>query len=164
VDDITTRTIVIAVNIFVTIAIVTLLITMFLQMQEIYGTVVETDTSIYNKFDDVYSMYNGKVETGIGLLNTLKKYEEQPDEKVIIKYPDSDIIREYIDYENLYETEEKNIIREVVYLKELMKKEKVHSYNEKRGTHEFRLENKYNVTVFENEQEQTITINYQSIN
>lgn len=161
-DDITTRAIIIAVNIFVTIIIITLLTTMFFQMQDIYGVVIQTDTSIYNKFDDVYSMYNGKVETGIGLLNTLKKYEEYPDSQVIIKYPDESIIREYIEGFNLYETEDRQI-REVVYLKELMKAEEVHSQDEKRGTHKFRYENKYNVTVFENEQEQTITIEYKSI-
>ena len=150
-DDITTRTIVIAVNIFVTIAIVSLVIIMFFQMREIYGVVATTDTSIYNKFDDVYSMYHGKVETGIGLLNTLKKYEDNTDTQVIIVYPDSDIIREYV---------QANEKREVTYLKDLMKKNETHKPG---GGHKFRLENKYDVIVEDND-DQTVTIRFQSIN
>ena len=142
-DDITTRTIVIAVNIFVTIAIVSLVIIMFFQMREIYGVVATTDTSIYNKFDDVYSMYHGKVETGIGLLNTLKKYEDNNDTQVII--------REYV---------QANEKREVTYLKDLMKKNETHKPG---GGHKFRLENKYDVIVEDND-DQTVTIRFQSIN
>ena len=150
-DDITTRAIVIAVNIFITITIVSLVVIMFFQMREIYGVVATTDTSIYNKFNDVYSMYHGKVETGIGLLNTLKKYEESNDGQVIIVYPDSEQIRAYVEGERK---------REAVYLKELMEKNKKH---EPGGSHKFTLENKYNVIVEDNN-DQTITIRYQSIN
>ncbi len=129
-DDITTRTIIIAVNIFITIAIVSLVIIMFFQMKEIYGVVATTDTSIYNKFDDVYSMYHGKVETGIGLLNTIKKYEDQTDNQVIIKYDGYQEIRDNLE----------NDEREVVKLKELMNEGKEYSF-----------EDKYNVTVSDGE-------------
>lgn len=146
-DDITTRAIVIAVNVFVTIAIVSLIIVMFFQMKEIYGVVVTTDTSIYNKFDDVYSMYHGKVETGIGLLNTLKKYEDNNDTQVIITYPNSANIRDEI----------KNKIREASYLKDLMQNNK-----EYKGI-KYRYEDKYNVTVSD-EENGTVIINFERIN
>ncbi len=129
-DDITTRTIVIAVNIFITITIVSLVIIMFFQMQEIYGIVATTDTSIYNKFDDIYSMYHGKAETGVGLLNTLKRYEEQPDDQVIITYDNYQEIRS-----KLGENE-----REVVKIKELMTEGK-----------DYNFEDKYSVTVSDGE-------------
>ena len=139
-DDITTRTIVIAVNIFVTITIVSLVAIMFFQMREIYGVVATTDTSIYNKFDDVYSMYHGKVETGIGLLNALKKYEDNNDRQITIKYNGSDKIRE-----NLGQDE-----REAQVLKELMKK------NETKYGTTFRYEDKYDVIVIDGENESII--------
>lgn len=137
-DDITTRTIIIAVNIFVTIAIVSLVIIMFFQMKEIYGVVATTDTSIYNKFDDVYSMYHGKVETGIGLLNTIKKYEDQTDKQVIIKYDGYQEIRDNLE----------NDEREVVRLKELMSEGKEYSF-----------EDKYKVTVSD-EEDGTVIIDF----
>jgi len=127
-DDITTRTIIIAVNIFITIAIVSLVTITFFQMKEIYGVVATTDTSIYNKFDDIYSMYHGKEETGIGLLNALKKYEDSKEQKVIITYNGYQEVRN-----ELKENE-----REVVKLKELMKQGK-----------DYNFEDRYNVTVSE---------------
>lgn len=141
-DDITTRTVIIAVNIFVTITIVSLVIVMFFQMKDIYKIVLQTDTSIYDKFDDVFSMYHGKTETGIGLLNALKRYEDGT-EDVIIKYPKSEQIREYIDNNNL---------REATYLKGLMEDNK--SFEGEK----FKYEDKYNVTVeiLENSQAQIV--------
>ena len=147
-DDITTRTIVIAVNIFVTIAIVSLVIVMFFQMREIYGVVASTDTSIYNKFDDVYSMYHGKVETGIGLLNTIKRYEDKTDIDVLIVYPNSEEIRKIVSDNNL---------REAEYLKNLMQK------NETFNGLKYRYEDGYNVTVIANE-DGSVTINFERIN
>lgn len=138
-DDITTRTIVIAVNIFVTIIIISLLVTMFFQMKNIYGAVASTDTSIYNKFNEVYSMYNGKVETGMGLLNTLKKYEEETETDIIITYDG---------YENIRDMCEKNGKREVDELKKLMEK----------GTN-YKFEDKYNVAV-SNLEDGTIIIDF----
>lgn len=155
-DDITTRAIVIGVNVFVTLAIVSLVIVMFFQMQEIYGVVASTDNSIYNKFDDFYSMYNGKVETGIGLLNTIKKYEDSNDKQVVITYPNSNKIRDEITNKNLNLSEE-NKIREATFLKDLMKENK--TYN---GT-EYKYEDKYNVTV-SSEDNNIVTINFQKIN
>ncbi len=143
-DDVATRAVVIGVNIFVTITIVTLVIVMFFQMGEIYGTVANTDTSIYSKFDDVYSMYHGKVESGIGLLNALKKQEDNNDTKVIITYDNADIVRQRLDAYNKTKTAEEQK-RESVYLKELMTgKQKISTVN-------YKYEDRYNVTVEEGE-------------
>lgn len=136
-ENITTRAVVIAVNIFVTISIVTIVIVMFFQMQDIYGIVATTDTSIYNAFDNVYSMYNGRTMTGLGLLNTIKKYEDKTQENILIKYPGSAEIKKHIEDTNG---------REAVYLKSLMEIGK-----------EYKYETKYNVTVVTSEQGQ-ITI------
>ncbi len=132
-DDITTRTFIIAVNIFVTLTIVSIIIVMFFQMQDIYKVVSSTDTSIYNKFDDIYSKYNGKTVTGIGLLNALKSYESNTEYKVTIDYTDSKLIRDTL----------KESQREVEVLKAEMEKTK----NNKKSY--FRYEDKYNVTVTE---------------
>lgn len=132
-DDITTRTFIIAVNIFVTLTIVSIIIVMFFQMQDIYKVVSSTDTSIYNKFDDIYSKYNGKTVTGIGLLNALKSYESITEYKVTIDYTDSKLIRDTL----------KESQREVEVLKAEMEKTK----NNKKSY--FRYEDKYNVTVTE---------------
>jgi len=127
VDNITTRAIVIAVNVFITIAIVSIVIIMFFQKKEIYGVVAKTDNSIYSTFDNVYSMYNGRTMSGLGLLNTIKKYEDKTEENIVINYPGSDSIKEYVSVNN---------IRESVYLKSLME-----------DNIGYRYEDKYNVTV-----------------
>lgn len=142
-DDITTRTIVIAVNIIVTLTIVSLIIVMFFQMQDIYKVVSSTDTSIYNKFDDVYSKYNGKVVTGIGLLNALKSYETNTETKITIYYTDKEMI----------EKKMTNGEREVLVLKQEMENSKMgkKSY--------FRYEDKYNVSVTEENGDYVINFN-----
>lgn len=154
-DDSTTRVVIIATNILVTMAIVTLVVFSFSQMKEIYGIVNKTDNSIYNKFNDIYSMYNGRVESGIGLLNTLKKYEEAQDEQIVIMYPNATEIRAEI--KGLNETRVRyDQIREANYLKDLMKNNS--TYN---GI-TYKYENKYNVTVI-NGINGKIVINYEKI-
>ena len=154
-DDSTTRVVIIATNIIVTMVIVTLKVLSFSQMKEIYGMVNKTDNSIYNKFNDIYSMYNGRVESGIGLLNTLKKYEEAEDEQIVIMYPNATEIRSEI--KGLNETRVRyEQIREATYLKDMMKNNK--TYN---GI-TYKYENKYNVTVT-NGTNGKIIINFEKI-
>ena len=141
-DDITTRTVVIGVGIIVTLTIVSLLIIMFFQMSDIYGVVLKTDTSIAGRFNDVYSMYDGKVTTGIGLLNAIKKYEDNPDHYLVIKYPKSDELRQEIKAYNTGRSESDQK-REATELKKLMEQ------NAQYNGEVFRYENKYNVTVSE---------------
>lgn len=141
-DEISTRAVVIGVNIFVTIAIITILVTMFFQMTEIYGVVNRVDTSIHEMFDDVYSMYDGKVETGIGLLNAIKKYEDNNDTTIQIKYPKSQELRNEIEKYNKTAIDS-NKKREATELKKLMEQNKTYKGEM------FRYENKYNVIVTE---------------
>lgn len=136
-DDIATRTVIIGVNIFVTITIVTLVIIMFFQMQDIYGVVARIDTSLYNRFDDVYSMYHGKVETGIGLLNAIKRHEDNNDYLVVIQYPGSQQLRTEIEEYNIDKSDNEKK-REATELKKLMEQGK-----------QYRYEDKYDVTVSE---------------
>ena len=117
-DEIGVRAVIIGVNIFVTVIIITLLVFMFFQMGEIYGLVATTDTSIYNRFDDIYSIYHGKIETGIGLLNTIKKFEENPDSNIVIEYPDCENVR--MAKAGIIDETTNEQIRESVYLKKLM--------------------------------------------
>lgn len=126
-DDITTRTVIVAVNIFITMTIVSIIVIMFFQMQEIYGVVAKIDTSIYSTFDDIYSMYNGSTMSGLGLLNTVKKYEDKTDVTVTIIYPGSYSVQSYALINN---------IRESVYLKSLME-----------AGNGYKYEDKYSVTV-----------------
>lgn len=134
-DDITTRAIVIGVSVFVTLTIVTLVITMFFQMQEIYGIVATTDTSIYSAFDDIYAMYYGRTMSGLGLLNTIKRYEDRTDIDVVVVYPGSTKIKQHVESSNASNTS-KTPLRESVYLKSLMEQNK-----------EYKYETKYYVTV-----------------
>jgi len=155
VDDSTTRLVIIATNIIVTMVIVTLIVLSFSQMKEIYGMVNKTDNAIYNRFNDIYSMYNGRVESGIGLLNTLKKYEDAEDEQVVIMYPNATEIRSEI--KGLNETRVRyDQIREATYLKDIMKNN--NTYN---GI-TYKYETKYNVTV-RNETNGKIIINFEKI-
>ena len=131
-EDISTKTIVIAVNIFVTIGIVSIVVIMFFQMQDIYGVVYSTDNAISGQFDDLYTMYNGRVVTGIGLLNAIKKYEDVTEGSIVIEYPGSSYIKQ---------AAKDSDTREVTYLKNLMKDGTSH-----RG-YIYKYEYKYNVTV-----------------
>lgn len=134
-DDISTRTIIIGVNIFVTVTIVSLIVIMFSQMGDIYGVVARTDNAISSTFDDVYSMYNGRVETGVGLLNTIKTLEEDNEYGAIIKYPGSDAVSRY--------TSES--ISEAQYLKGIMEGSIKNNRLKK-----YKYEDRYTVIVYEN--------------
>ena len=145
-DNITTKAAIIGLSIFITLSVITLVITMFTKMQDIYGIVLTTDTSIHSLFDDVYSIYNGSVESGIGLLNTIKKFEDKTvpqNNNIEIIYPNCEEIRKYIkDYNKVVDEDEK--LREAVYLKNIMLGQ------------ENAFEKKYNVIVYEAGQDQVI--------
>lgn len=148
-DDITTRTVVIAVNIFVTMTIVTLVIMSFFKIQDIFGLVRGTDTSIYNKFDDVYSRYNGKVVSGIGLLNALKSQEDTND-AIVINYTGSNVIRDELNMMNAGKRDE-NKTRESVYFKSLME-----------SGEEYNYEDSYKGQVYEDD-DGAIVVNFERI-
>lgn len=134
-DDLGVRAVIIGVSIFVTITIVSLVIVMFFQMGEIYGLVSSTDTSIYNKFDNIYSTYHGRVESGIGLLNTLKKFEENPDVDIVIDYPGRSDVRAYAISNGLNES---NLLKKLMLGMGLPNIKK-----------EYKYEDRYNISVEE---------------
>ena len=136
-DDITSRTFVIAVNIFVTLLIITTLILTFSKMSEIYGGVATTNNAIYDRFDNVYSMYDLKEETGLGLLNTIKKYEDDTESHIIVEYLNSSEIKE--------EAESKGV-RESDILKDVMEANENGGNENYKGTY-YKYQDKYNVTV-----------------
>ena len=148
-EDVTTRIVVIGVNIFITLTIITLIIMSFFKMQEIYGQVRETDTSIYNIFDNVYSKYNGKTVSGIGLLNALKS-QEDTNEAIVINYTGSNVIRDELKRLNANKNDE-NKKRETTYLKDLMEKGEGYNY-----------EDSYKVSVYESN-DGTIVVNFDRI-
>lgn len=127
-EDVTIKAIVIGVNIFVTLTILTIIIIMFSQMGQIYGIVATTDNSISSTFDNVYAMYDGRTMTGLGLLNTVKKYEGNTKPKVVVAYPGHATVKEHV--------LNNGTIRESVYLKQLMEIDSSYHY-----------ETKYNVSV-----------------
>ena len=141
-SDTTTRTVVIAVNILVTIVIVSLIFGMFTKMKEIYGLAKETDNSISTSFDSIYETYNGKKENGLGLLNTIKKYEDDPKANIKIVYPGCEAVR------NLANDEGK---REAVILKNAMEgiETRLSGYS---------YEKKYNVRVVEDQSQEAMYI------
>lgn len=138
-DDITSRTIVIAVGIFVTLTIITMLILTFTKMQDIYGAVSSTNTSIYERFDDIYSMYDQKEENGLGLVNTIKKYEGDTENSIIVNYPNKETI-----VQNALSLG----IRESEYLKNIMEKNE-NKEQEKINGVELRYQDKYIINVSE---------------
>ena len=148
-DDITSRTIVIAVNIFVTLLIITLLVITFSKMRDIYGGVATTNNAIYDTFDNIYSMYEGKEETGLGLLNTIKKYEDDTESHVIVQYINSSEIK------NEYE-------RESEILKNIMEANE-NGENKKYNGTAYRYQDRYNVTVSTDEKN-NIIIDFQKLN
>ncbi|MBR5227882.1 MAG: hypothetical protein IKV94_04505 [Clostridia bacterium] len=81
-DYITSKVFVIAVGIFVTLSIVTMAILSFTKLGEIFNFVENTDISIRNQYDNMYSMYNGAELNTVGLLNALRRYEEDDAVKI----------------------------------------------------------------------------------
>lgn len=72
-DNITNKALIIAVGIFVTIAITSGILVTINEMKVVYQKVYETDTSITSRFDE-FDTYDNTVKTGIDLLNTANKY------------------------------------------------------------------------------------------
>ncbi len=132
-DALSTKVVIIAVSLFITVSIATALFAMFSQMKEIFGFVDETDTDIYSQFDNIYAMYDGRKDTGVGLLNVVKKYE----------YTDQNIVVEYFKRDNIESVAEANGQRPSQKLQELMEG------NKKFQGELFSYENKYDVKVYE---------------
>lgn len=72
-DAITNKALVIAVGIFITIAITSAILITIDQMKNVYSSVYETDITISNGFQE-FDEYDNTEKTGVDLINTLNKY------------------------------------------------------------------------------------------
>ncbi len=73
-SSITNKALVIAVGIFVTIAITSGILLTIGKMRDIYQNVYQTDISLSNKFSE-FDEYDGTEKTGLEVANTLNKYQ-----------------------------------------------------------------------------------------
>ena len=112
-DETSTKAISFSVGIFVTIVIVSLVVAAFNEIKLIYKSTKNTETSIHSQFDNIYLTYDGKELTGMGLLSTVRKYEDATDIVAYVDYParvnllveaevngrrESELLEEYFDY------------------------------------------------------------------
>ncbi len=133
-DDTSTRAINFAVALIVTLVVVTLVVASFSKIKEVYKLTKNTDISLHGRFENIYQTYDGKELNGMGLLNTIKKFEDATDLVESITYPSSSTVKA---------TAQAQGKRESTLLKEYLKQ------NKKVGTHTFTFSNKYKVEVKE---------------
>lgn len=67
------RAIMFGVGIFVTLIIVSSIVSLFSQMRDIYGNVNKANTSLLSSFDD-YTQYKNAKKTGLDVINCANKY------------------------------------------------------------------------------------------
>lgn len=79
---VTNKAFVIAVGIFVTVAISTGIIVVFSNVNVIYGNIDKLDVSLSSKFNK-FDMYNNTELTGLDMINTARKYANDKSVKVI---------------------------------------------------------------------------------
>lgn len=130
-EDAATKAITIAVSLFVTLVIVSLVVASFGEIKQVFVLTKNTDISIHSQFENIYQIYDGKELNGMGLLNTVKKFEDDTDIVSSVEYPgknnvlaakkdkrESEKLKEYLDsnkkekgiiyrYENQYRVEVK---------------------------------------------------------
>lgn len=76
-DSISNRAIMIGVGILITIAITSSILVIIGQIRDIYSSVYETDISIQSSFNE-FDKFNNSKKTGVDLLNTVRKYKDEP--------------------------------------------------------------------------------------
>jgi len=94
-DYITSKVFVIAVGILVTLTIVTGVIFVLSSVNDIFDAVENTNTSIYDQYDNIYSTYGGATLNTVGLLNTLRKYEEEEGMHILVSFSAGEEATEY---------------------------------------------------------------------
>lgn len=105
-EDSSTKAISFAVGIFVTIVIVTLVVASFNKIKEAYTLTKNTDTTIHSQFDNIYLTYDGKKLNGMGLLNTIKKFEDDTNIVSYVDYPGRDDIKALAAHDGIRESEQ----------------------------------------------------------
>lgn len=75
-ENSTNKAIVIAVGIFVTVAITSGILFSINEMKNIYSQVYETDTSITSRFSE-FDAFDGTIVTGVDVINAKNKYGDK---------------------------------------------------------------------------------------
>lgn len=133
-EDVSPKALIFAVSLFVTMVVVSLVVVTFGKIKEIYAMTKNTDNSIHASFENIYQTYDGKELNGMGVLNTVKKFEEENDVVSEVRYP------AYASIRNRANSSGK---REVVVLKEYFEGRKTI------GGHTFKYETMYTAKVKE---------------
>jgi hypothetical protein len=131
-EDTSTKAISFAIGIFVTMIIVTLVVASFSKIKEAYTLTKNTDIDIHSQFDSLYLTYDGKELNGMGLLNTVRRFEDDINIVEFVDYPGRTNIK------NLAST---NGIRESEQLKKFLDQNKLY------GGVRYKYENEYRVEV-----------------
>ena len=109
------------VGIFITLLIVSGVITIFSQMQQIYSNVSNTDTNVTTRFGK-FAMYDNTEITGLDLVNCANKYYNE--NLVVVSYSGRDLnnadgvnyLQELVDNGTLkYEDKFRSTVEEVEY-------------------------------------------------
>ena len=74
-DNLASKYIIFAFGLFITIIIITLLISTYDEVKGVYEGVSKTNISIKDLYDDIAIQYNDTRQNGVDLVNALKKYE-----------------------------------------------------------------------------------------
>ena len=83
-NTVTNKALVIAVGIFITIAITSAILVSIDLMRQVYSDVYETDINISSGFQE-FDEYDGTTKTGLDLLNALNKYYNSSNVKISVK-------------------------------------------------------------------------------
>lgn len=92
-DYMSNKALIIAVSLFVTMAIASAVLFTINQVKTVYKQVYETDVSIQSSFSE-FDEYDDTLKTGLDMVNTAKKYKDNPSVYVVNKnkdyFPDTD--------------------------------------------------------------------------
>lgn len=89
-DEISTRYIIIAVGIYITLIVLTSVIFVVNNVKDVFSVSNRTNISIQSRIDSIEDMYNGATLNGVDLVNAITRYEE--DDTVTVVYPSKSAI------------------------------------------------------------------------
>lgn len=84
-DEISTRYIIMAVGIYITLIVLTSVIFVANNVGDVFSVSNRTNISIQSRIDSIENMYDGATLNGVDLVNAITRYEE--DDAVTVDYP-----------------------------------------------------------------------------
>lgn len=84
-DEISTRYIIMAVGIYITLIVLTSVIFVANNVGDVFSVSNRTNISIQSRIDSIEDMYDGATLNGVDLVNAIARYEE--DDTVTVEYP-----------------------------------------------------------------------------